>query len=133
MSICNGIIEIIDHYLEVEDIGRKPHFAHKTSCLRLSKGPPAGVDVEQMISEMLECLEKNWEKSPRRKYAEPSNENWRFKKQLYISSKNTSPEKLVEKGIIHIHLIIWLTKYLQPLGCGITKATGIEMLTLFIV
>ncbi len=102
MSICNGINEIIDNHLEVEDIGRSPHFAHKTSCLRLSKGPPAGVDVGQMISEMLACLEKNWGKSPRRKYADPSNENWRFKKQLHISSKNTSPEKLVEKGIIHI-------------------------------
>jgi len=97
MSICQGIDEIIDRHLSVADIGKAPHYVHKTSCLRLSKEPLKGFNAQRMLSEMLECLEKNWEQSPRRKYADPSNENWRFEKQLHISPKNTSQEKIIEK------------------------------------
>lgn len=110
MSICSGINEIIDHHLGVEDIGSEPHYVHKTSCLRLSKEPPKEFNVARMLSEMLECLEKNWEISPRRTYAEPSNENWRFKKQLHISKKNTSPEKILEKKIVSIASNNWVNQ-----------------------
>ena len=110
MSICDGIDKIIDRHLGVEDVGKAPHYVHKTSCLRLSKEPPKGFSAKPMLFEILECLEKNWGKSPRRKYAEPSNENWRFKPKPHISKKNVSLEKILEKKIANIGDKNWVNQ-----------------------
>lgn len=111
MSICNGIDEIIDRHFKITDIGKPPHYQRKSSCLHLSsEGQPDGFDSEQMFFEMLGCLEKNWAISPRRTYANPSDENWRFQKQLHISKKNTSQEKILEKEIAKIASENWVNQ-----------------------
>jgi hypothetical protein len=38
MSAYSTIDQIIDQHLQITDIGKAPHYKHKTSALKLSKG-----------------------------------------------------------------------------------------------
>ena len=98
MSICKGIDGIIDQHLGVTDVGKSPHYDHKTSCLRLRAKPPQ-LNPEHMIEAMLSCIESNWRESPRRQYAGPSLENWRFEKKMNMADHNVSIETTLERTI----------------------------------
>jgi hypothetical protein len=100
MSLYHGINEIIDHYLNVTSIGSsRPHYAHKTSALRLRECRPNGIDFPGMINEMLNYLTDYWGEAEKQGTAGLSKENWRFEKKLHLSEENTSPEKILEKTI----------------------------------
>ena len=122
MSICAGIDDIIDRHLGVTDVGKSsPHYEHKTSCLRLQAKPPQ-LNPERMIEAMLSCVETNWQASPRRQYAGPSLENWRFAKKTYIADRNTSPEKTLEKTIAKITDADWVNQV--PTASGLWNASA---------
>jgi len=121
MSILAGVDEIIDRHLRVTSIGSSsPHYKHKTSCIRLSGAPIAGFSASDLVEQMLEKVESNWAESPRREYPGPSIENWRWKKNLDISSRNTSPETKLEKAIARILDHNWVNQI--PTASGLFSA-----------
>jgi hypothetical protein len=111
MSTFNGLYDIVDRHLDITDVGTSaPHYAHKTSALRLSKKPPNKFDSKRMLDEMLNHLVTNWQESSCRRESGPSSKNWRWEKQLDISPNNTSPEKTLEKKIVSISSNDWVNQ-----------------------
>ena len=100
MSILTGLDAIFDRHLRVEQIGSSlPHHRHRTSALRLSEGRPVGFDARHLLEEAYARLVSNLERSPRFARSGPSQENWRFDKQLDHSAQNASPETTLERAI----------------------------------
>ena len=100
MSILAGLDAIFDRHLRIEDIGSSlPHHRHRTSALRLSTGRPVGFDARRLLEEAYAQLVSNLERSPRFARNGPSQENWRFEKQLALSPRNVSPETTLERAI----------------------------------
>lgn len=118
MSICQGINDIIDQHLDIFHIGKPPHYGHSTSCDALQT-PPARLNTEAMIGEILLRIESNWKQSARYPTL-ISRENWRFKKQLLVSKTNQSPEKQLEKKITRITDENWINQV--PTASGLYDA-----------
>lgn len=111
MSICSGLDDIIDNHLRVADIGSSaPHYAFIKSALRLSEKAPKQFNAELLLSEMLSCVENNWQSSPRRFSNRPSKENWRWEKQCNIAPHNPSLEKTLEKTIVKVTEEDWINQ-----------------------
>lgn len=107
MSIVQGIDDLIDKELHIENIGKSPHYKHKTSCLKLSKSQPSDFDAFRLLESLLDCVEQNWQNSPRRKSHKISDQNWRWEKKLELSPRNSSDEKQLEKTIAKIASKTW--------------------------
>lgn len=98
-AIFEGVDELIDRSLGVLDIGKPPHHRHKSSALKLN-AKPYRFDAHELCQLMLMRIEQNWTCARSEGIARiPSQENWRWEKQTYISAGNRSQEKLIEKGI----------------------------------
>ena len=98
-GILDGVEEIIDGFFDVKEIGTRPHYGHKTACLRLSGNPPDGLNGFDLIEEVFKRIETNWKNSPRRKQGKsPSRENWRYEPREHYASK--SPEVQLEREIV---------------------------------
>ena len=121
MSICDGIDDIIDNAFGVADIGSSsPHYQHKRSCLRLSKGCPTGFDASALLESMLTRVQQNWDRSPRRRRADPSDQNWRWEKQTEIADRNQSKEKRLEKRIAQLTGDDWVNQV--PTASGLYES-----------
>jgi hypothetical protein len=122
MSICDGLDDIIDNAFDVADIGASsPHYQHKSSCLRLSKGRPKAFDASTLLESMLARVEQNWDTSPRRRRADPSEQNWRWEKQMDIADRNPSKEKRLEKRIAQLTGDDWVNQV--PTASGLYEST----------
>ena len=118
MSICLGLDEIIDHHLDIADVGASsPHYYHKTSCVRLSKTPLQALRIDRLLEEMLERIESNWQLSKPGPRRNPSSQNWRWCKQPDIGSANQSSEKKLEKAIVRVMGDDWVNQV--PTAAGL--------------
>jgi hypothetical protein len=100
-SILNGVNDLIDNALDLESIGKAPHHKHKESCLKLAEEQ---FDALTLIKEIHTKIGSNWHNS---RYHKGSEENWRFKKNTYISDDNPSPEVRLERAIVNIPHELW--------------------------
>lgn len=95
-NILAGVDDIIDRYLGVTEIGKTPpHYGHKESCLYLSKHQLPELDMLKLIGEIYEQIVCN-------RKDKMSKENWRFKLNSKISTKNESLEVGLERAIARI-------------------------------
>lgn len=95
-TIFEGVDTLIDQSLGILDVGKNPpHYRHK-ACLKQLNGKPQSFDASKLLKDIANVLETNRQENGRR---QGSKENWRWKKQLYISDANQSLEKQFEKAI----------------------------------
>lgn len=121
-AIFDGVDELIDRALRVTDIGKAPHYQHKASGLRLIS-KPYGLNCHELWATMLTRIEKNWICSQESGLNRPgSRQNWRFEKQEYISSANSSIEKLIEKAIAVDCDETWVNQV--PTASGLIDSTS---------
>ena len=99
-SILDGTDGLIDRWLGLDSKGWK--YKQRRSLLLLIKQPPEVLDGVELISGLVSRIRENW-RDFRSKGFYPSSErskaNWRYEKQRYISPRNRSPEKTLEKSI----------------------------------
>ncbi len=100
-SILDGVDDLVDELLDVTDIGTSaPHYQHKTSCLKFSKGKPAGFSCVDLLTQIHDRINTNWEESKRLHANRPSSKNWQLCRHLNTSEENKSPEVLLERAIV---------------------------------
>lgn len=97
MTILEGFSAIVDSNLKILDIGKPPHYSHKTSAKYLSQNPIEKFNSGQLFTELLECVEHNFKQSN----SKTSEKNWRWAPQGVISVNNKSQEKIIEKYIVN--------------------------------
>lgn len=101
-SILSDVDRIIDDHFSL-DIGERPHYRHKESCIKLLKSPLLGIEMLSLIEKMYEQIKTNWSRS---EYHNPSRENWRFEKQELVGSDNKK-EVALERALVNIPGEIW--------------------------
>ena len=99
MSILAELDAIFNRHMRVENIGASPHYRSRISALRMSAGRPAGFNAQQLLEEAYGRLVSNLGRSPRFARSGPSQENWRFEKQLDHCPQNPSLEITLERAI----------------------------------
>ena len=95
----DGCDNIIDRWLGLRQIGQPPQYQHDEHCQFLSESPPSHVDGVNLISNLLDQIERNWKASRKTRTREPSRENWRFTKVPIRTAKNR-PEVTLERRIV---------------------------------
>ena len=98
-SILKDVGKIIDEALGLKncEIGKEPHYKHKTSCRKLSVLPPPTFDATALIMKIYAQVESNWKEGANYK---PSTENWRFEPRTNIDASNEDPEIKLERAIV---------------------------------
>jgi hypothetical protein len=125
MSIFEGINEIIDRELRVTNIGKtKPHHQHKGSLLQVRDEGRGSFKGERLFGAMVKRLEANLRRAPRFHEKGPSQENWRFEKQLFISDHNTRRETTLEKAAARLLGSEWANQVPSASGLWDHKADG---------
>jgi hypothetical protein len=95
----DGVDEIIDLRLTLWNVGtRQPHYGNREACRDLNRGVFEALGAEMLIKQMLDQVRSNLASSTRT----PSEQNWRFDKQLKIAEGNPSREKTLEKAIVRL-------------------------------
>jgi hypothetical protein len=121
-SVFAGVDELIDKSLGMTSIGRTPQYFHKTSASRLAAKPPA-FDGASLIRQIDDQIERNWLQARVNGQIRPaSSQNWRWKKQLYISEHNESREKKTEKKIADECDDNWVNQV--PTSSGLLNSTS---------
>jgi hypothetical protein len=121
-NIIDGVLDIIDKRLNLFHIGKPPHFKHRKSCFEL-KNTPSAFDANRLIFEIYEQLARNIKCPDNRFHSRgPSDENWRFKKILYIAKNNESKEKKLEKAIAKLPSPDWVNQV--PTSSGLVSSSS---------
>ena len=92
-SIFKGTDERIHTFL---GLGDDKTWKQKSTCLQLRSVPNGMPSFETLVSDLYGLITEN------RSDHTPSLENWRIKRQLSISPKNSSPEILLERAIARL-------------------------------
>ena len=118
-SILDGVYLVIDRWLNIDDIGQAPHHRHRSAWQRVNGRPMGSMDGYQLITELLEVIERNW-RDARMDYGKmPSTENWRLVPLSRISNKNTSPEVTLERAMVALSPEVWANQIPTSSGlCG---------------
>ena len=125
MSIYAGINEIIDRELRVTSIGQsKPHHQHKGALHKVRDEGRGLFKGERLFAAMVKRLESNLRRAPRFHDKGPSQENWRFEKQLFISENNTRSETTLEKAAARLLGPDWVNQVPTASGLWDHKADG---------
>lgn len=102
-SIFSGVDELIDVALNVEGLGRAPHYRHAKSCKQaISK--MADINAAQLIVDMYTQIGKNWDSAI---YHKASHQLWRFEKKLDLAKANRSAEVFLERQIVSVSEADW--------------------------
>jgi hypothetical protein len=121
-GIFEGVDDMIDQSLGVMNIGTTaPHYRHKTAALRLTS-KPSSFDAHALFERIVERMHKNWSDAQDLNPRSPSEENWRWEKQLHISENNRSPEKRCEKEIAACCGEDWVNQV--PTASGLLDGSG---------
>jgi hypothetical protein len=122
-DIFEGVDTLIDRALRVTDVGNstEKRYATKTSALRLQQ-KPYGFDASDLCKTILGKIEANWRNGLAEVDRFGSRENWRLEKQLYISDRNQSPEKQLEKLIVNELGADWVNQV--PTASGLINSTA---------
>lgn len=97
-KVFAGVDDLIDRALGVAAVGtRSPHYRNKTAALLL-RSQPASLNTPTLLRQILSLIESNLAAPHARWRTEGgSEENWRWKKQLEFSSRQSVDETTVEK------------------------------------
>jgi hypothetical protein len=92
-----GVDDLIDRALGVTDVGKSPHYVHKTAALRL-RLKPKSLDTPKLFQQILRRIQTNLA-APHARWQNMggSEENWRWDKKLIFSLRQTIDEKTMEK------------------------------------
>jgi len=101
-SILIGVETIIDEALGLKscEIGKPPHYKHKTTCRKLSKFPPPTFNATALIEKIYGVVKSNWNEGANYKR---STKNWRFEQRRNIGKNNSDPEIKLERAIVSTH------------------------------
>jgi hypothetical protein len=97
MSILNGIGDLVDKWLGLEQKGQAPYYRHKTATNNLSRRQVPIAGTRELLEASYNRIHSNWLAA---EYSNPSRENWRWKRHLELSPKNTSKEVTLERAIV---------------------------------
>jgi hypothetical protein len=101
MSILAGTGALVDDWLEIEKKGKAPHYRHRSAAneLTLRTAPIKG--TQDFLKACYAQIHNNWLTAIEAGYSRPSRENWRWRRHLTVSPRNTSPELLLERAIVN--------------------------------
>jgi hypothetical protein len=100
MSILRGVGTLTDRWLGIEPIGRAPHYRHKTAALSLSNKALDEQKTPWFFRACLSQIDTNWMAARKAGLANPSKQNWRWKRHPVIQDENRSPEIILERRIV---------------------------------
>jgi hypothetical protein len=100
MSILQGIVELVDDWLDVERIGKPPYYRHKSTAIELSRRTTRIRDARPFLDACYSRIHQNWLAAVDSGYTNPSTENWRWKRHLDLAPENASPELRLERAIV---------------------------------
>jgi len=100
MSILTGVGSLVDDWLEINPKGKPPCYRHRSAALELSRRNTPITGTRDFLEGSYAQIHNNWLAAIDTGYSKPSIENWRWKRHLELSPANTSPELILERGII---------------------------------
>jgi len=122
MGILNGTGSIIDDWLELSPRGKPPYYQHKISANELFSRKEAIADTADCLSQCYQKIHHNWYVANERGNSKPSRQNWRWKQHLELSSKNQSPELILERKIVSQGGDNWSNQ--MPVASGVVGSSS---------
>jgi hypothetical protein len=114
-GILNGIDALVDSELGLPKVGKAPHYHHRQSWEDLVRRQGAPDKWPTLISKMAALVETNWDGRRSRGV-----QNWRHTREGDIATRNSSLEKLIEKGIAKLGDDAWANQV--PICSGVNDA-----------
>lgn len=100
MSILTGVGSLVDEWLQIEPKGKPPYYRHRTAALDLSRRQAPITRTQDFLEASYARIGDNWRAAAEAGASNPSRENWRWKRHLELSPRNTSAEVGLERAIV---------------------------------
>ena len=101
MSILRGVDDLVDTWLDVKPIGKRPYYQSQTAANELSSRTAPIEGTREFLSQCYVQIHNNWLAAIESGYSKPSKQNWRWKRHLELSPNNKSRELLLERKIVN--------------------------------
>ncbi len=100
MSILKGVGALVDDWLKTEPKGKPPYYRHRAAANELTRRNSPISGTKEFLNASYTQIHENWLAAIDAGYANPSKENWRWKRHLDLSFENKSPELKLERAIV---------------------------------
>lgn len=118
-SVFDGVDELIGERFDSWGVDRR--YRSKTACKDLNSRPAFNAEgAEMLLRQVLNQVRSNLASLAVRR--EPSRENWRFEKKLWMANHASSPEKILEKSIAQVAGDAWTNQ--MPTASGLVTASA---------